>query len=291
IKDASDNPPVIKTPEEPIFEIKDRMKIGRNESISKPFPRRVLLTGLSLLLSLVLVSVLYLIFKGPESSNVIQKAIACADPFEIWSTYEGKIRLRSIWADGEEFDELIEINNYNDSYRQSTVSGNQRLISGFENGKYYQEIRDNETNTLLRAFKEDSIDREGIDLWKQHHIALQFCGFLMELENSGLKMNKNAKRVRFQGNRCYSVEFKSDTVLRLNNYFHNTNWILFIDRKDYTHKGGRVENLKLLGHTYNITSIYSGKIIVNRLTLPMCKVNFLSHNNSLFDIEVITSPE
>jgi len=149
IKDASDNPPVIKTLEEPIFEIKDRMTIGRNESISKPFPRRVLLTGLSLLLSLVLVSVLYLIFKGPESSNVIQKAIACADPFEVWSTYEGKIRLRCFFANGAESDELIEINRSANSYRKSSLSGNQRLIRGFENGKYYREIWDNENNTLL----------------------------------------------------------------------------------------------------------------------------------------------
>jgi hypothetical protein len=104
-------------------------------------------------------------------------------------------------------------------------------------------------------------------------------------------MNKNAKRVRFQGNRCYSVEFKSDTALRLNNYFHNTNWILFIDRTDYTHKGARVENLKLSGHTYNITSIYSGKIVVNKLTIPMLRNNFLTLDNSLFDIEIITIPE
>ena len=66
---------------------------------------------------------------------------------------------------------------------------------------------------------------------------------------------------------------------------------MFIDRKDYTHKGGRVENLKLLGHTYNITSAYSGKIVVNRLTIPMLRVNYLTLDNSLFDIEITTIPE
>lgn len=291
IKDVSDNPPEITMTEEPFVEKKERMNVSRDKRKSRLLPRRVILVGLSLLFSLVLVSLLYLIFKGPESSDVIRKAIAFADPYEVWPTYHGKIRLRCFGADGGESDELIEINRYNNSYRKSIVSGNQIRIWGFENGKYYQEIRDNENNTLLRSFKEDEINSEEIELWKQHHTALQFGGLLLELENSGLKMNKNAKRVRFQGNRCYSVEFKSDSTLNPNNYFRNTNWILFIDRTDYSIKGGRMENVKLAVRTYNMTSVFSGKIVLNRLTLPMCKVNYLTLDNSLFNIEIITIPE
>ncbi|MBW6501936.1 MAG: hypothetical protein K0B05_11135 [Bacteroidales bacterium] len=291
IKDASEYPLVTRTPEEPIVEIKERINTGRNKSISKPFPRKKILIGLSLLLLLVLFSVFWLMLKRPDSSDIIQKAISNADPFNRWPVFEGKIRLRCVFASGAESDELIEINRSIDSYKRSLFSKNLTDIIGFEDGKYFHEIWNNENNTLLRSFNEDSIDCEEIDLWKQHQTALHFGGLLLELENSGLKMNKNARRVKFQGNRCYSVEFKSDSALNLNNYFRNTNWTLFLDRKDYSIKGGRMENMKLAGHTFNVFSVSSGKLIFDRLTIPMCKVNFLTLHNSLFDIEIITSPE
>lgn len=113
----------------------------------------------------------------------------------------------------------------------------------------------------------------------------------MEMKNSGLTIEKTAKRIRFQGNRCYSIEFRSDSTLRLNNYYSNTNWKLFIDQKDFTVRGGRIENLKLGGSSYNLYTTCFGKLVVNRLTLPMCKINLLTLDNSLFDIEIITSPE
>ncbi len=288
IKAASDITTSVPEPEKVQGETIKSGKMVQNKYLSKPSPLKRIFIGLSFFLLIFLLAVFCFVLKRPDSNDIIQKAIIKVDPLNRWPTYAGKIRLRNI-SSNREFDEIIEINRNNDSYRRSFFSNNQTVTSGIENGKYFREIRNTESNTLIRSFKEDSIDREDIDMWKQHH-TMHF-GLLMELQNSGLRASKKAKRVNFQGNKCYSVEFNSDPALHLNNYFSNTSWTLFIDRHDFTVKGFGVKNLKFSTSTYNLNIIGFGELVINNLAIPMCKMYFLTHDNSMFWIDIFTRPD
>ncbi len=264
-------------------------KILQNKYLPNPSPLKKIPIALSFFLLIIILAVFCLVLKRPPSNDIIQKAIIKVDPLNRWPTYAGKIRLTNIWLTGTETNEVIEINNYDNSYRHSNISNNQTEIRGIENGKYFREFRNTADNALIRSFREDSINSEEIDFWRQHH-KIHF-GTLMELQNSGLRIGKTAKKVNFQGNKCYSVEFNSDPALQLNNYFNDSNWTIFIDRNDFTLKGARIENFRFFSNTYNVNILGFGELVINNLTIYMCKMYILSHDNSLIFIDIITRPD
>jgi len=267
-------------------EPRQRLSEGTNTKYLKPFNNKKIHIGIVVLVVLFAFIAIFSLLRRKSSDVILQKAIYSVDPYSKWSGYAGKIRLRNIRINAEsEYNELIEINRRYNTYRRSIISKDKTTVLGIENGSYYREIWSNDNKMLGKSFIGDSIERQDMLFWQEHHIC-QF-GLLMELKNSGLKMRKIAKRINFKGNKCYAIEFKSDSTLKLNLYFKNTDCTVFLDQMDYSFKGYLFESLKGL----NAYAVISGQLLINDVYIPMCRNYFLTSDDSFMGIDLITRPD
>lgn len=287
IKVASGTPIDIQEPEKQRPEKVTSREIPYKKYSFKHTSRKRIIAGSSILLLTVLLVFIFMVSKGSDSEELLQKAINAVDPYTRWPEYTGRIRLRNIQINAvTEYNEIIEINRRNDNYYRTAILKDHIIKSGIKNGSYFYEVWNSSDNTIIKTTPEDSIDKQDMLFYKEHHTCQ--IGLPMELKNSGLKMSKVAKRVNFQGNKCYSIDFLSDSTLQIGDYFKNTNWTIFLDQKNYILKGYKFENLY---GVYNMYVIISGNLIINDLNIPMCKSYFLTSNNSFLGIDLITRPD
>jgi hypothetical protein len=219
---------------------------------------------------------------GITSEQVLEKAINCSDFLHKWDNYNGKINLRTVWANGTHSDELIEIHTKEGFYKSVYTAGDLRYTKGIIDGKCIREINGNSNPD------EEQIKRYDLDCDRIHYVKqLNYChfGLLMELKNSGLALQKEVGKVNFRGDNCLSLTFKCDTSKVNSAYFNNLNFIVYLDPGDYSIKG-----VKWFGRI-NAYIVFSGVINVNGIKIPLCKAYFSSEDNSLKFIDIFSLPD
>lgn len=247
--------------------------------------KRKIFLGIFISIILCFIATVIILQKNSDSTEILTKAILVVDPYNNWPTYEGKIRLRNIRINAEsEYNEIIEINRRTDTYKRTAISSHQKEISGIQNGRYFHEIWNTDNNSLVKAFKEDSIVRKDLAYFQEHHTCK--FGLLMELKNSGLKLSPNTRHVKFQGIKCFTIDFKFDSTLKINNYFAR-NWTVFLDQKDFSLKGYQCDDFS--GIRWYV--VLSGKSVINDISVPICNTYFFSSNDSFWMLDLITRPE
>jgi hypothetical protein len=249
--------------------------------------RKIILSALVSAI-LIFLALIYLLGTRINSTEIFQKAILAVDPYGNWPTYKGVIRLRNIRINAElEYNEIIEIDRGSDIYRRTFLLPDQKEISGFQNGRYYHEVW-NAKNNKVKVTMQDSIDKEYIDTFKEHHTCL--FGLLMELKNSGLQLRKKARKVNFHDAKCYSIDFTYDSTLKVDNYFKR-NWTVFLNRKDFSLKGYQTSSQE--GDTFGVKyyTIFSGRFNLNYITIPLCITYYLNPDDSFLFLDIITRPE
>jgi hypothetical protein len=258
-----------------------------HSNIKLPGRKAIIFTMLALIMISVLVILYPLIlnkkiFTEVNSSEILNKAISYCDFYHKWGNFQGKIRLRTVWENGNQSDETIEIQTKEDFYRSSIDFGYVRLIRGIKDGQCFQEINGNKSPSP-EQIKYYGLDCSRIHYYKQHH----YChfGLLMELKTSGLTLQKKVKRVKFSGQECITLTFLNDTVKVKNEYFAGENCNVFLDPFNYTMKG-----IKWFGET-NMYIVFSGILSVNDIKIPLCKTYFNSNDNSLKWIDVFSIAE
>ena len=132
------------------------------------------------------------------------------------------------------------------------------------------------------------IKRYDLDCDRIHYIReLHYChfGLLMELKNSGLILQKEVEKVKFNGDNCLSLTFLCDTSKIINHYFNNLNFIVYLDPGDYSIKG-----MKWFGRL-NAYVVFSGVLNVNGIKIPLSKAYFSSDDKSLKFIDIFSLPD
>jgi hypothetical protein len=272
---------------EPLAEIKKEKRRKKIEKPSKLTKRRLLIGSIILLSIITILKTYPLIFERDRFKNtseeILKKAIAFCDFYQDWDNYYGKIRLRTFWENGNNSDEIIEIQTKENFYQSSLSSGDMKFTRGVKNGKCFQEINGNK-NPGDELIKEYGLDCKSIHYYKEHH----YChfGLLMELKTSGLVLQKRVETTKFSGNKCLALTFKCDTTRIRNDYFSETNSIIvYLDPENYSMKG-----IKEFGKM-NFYIVFSGILNVNRIKIPLCKTYFNSDDNSLKWIDVFSIAE
>jgi len=265
----------------------DSYPIIKNRSTSQP-KKKILLSSL-VFAFLIFVAFVFLQRTRNSSSEILQKAILVVDPYGNWHAYQGIIRLRNIRVNAAfEYNEIIEINRDSDAYKRTFLFSNQKETSGIQNGIYFNEVRD-VNNNKIKVTMQDSIDKEGIAFYKEHHTCL--FGLLMELKNSGLQLSKRARKVNYQGAKCYSIDFTYDSTLKVNDYFKR-NWTIFLNRKDFSLKGYQTSvPLQFPNSGALFYTIFSGRFNLNYITIPLSITYYFCSDDSFYMLDVITRPE
>ena len=273
-------------PDEPITEVTNeniRKNSGRTLKITKS---NLLKSSFVLMIFLAILIGYPLIFEKDGIHNtgeqVLDKAINCCDFFHKWDNYSGKINLRTVWANGTHSDELIEIQTKEGFYKSTYSGGDKRYIKGIINGKCIREINGNGDPDP------ELIKKYDLDCDRIHYIReLHYChfGLLMELKNSGLILQKEVEKVKFNGDNCLSLTFLCDTSKIINHYFNKLNFIVYLDPGDYSLKG-----MKWFGRL-NAYVVFSGVLNVNGIKIPLSKAYFSSDDKSLKFIDIFSLPD
>lgn len=237
---------------------------------------------------LILIALIFLLKTRNSSNEIFKNAILAVDPYGNWPTYKGVIRLRNIRINAEfEYNEIIEIDRGSDTYTDSYLLPDKKETSGFKDGRYFHEVWTASDNNIKSTIQ-DSIDKERIATFKEHHTCL--FGLLMELKNSGLQLSKKARRVNYHGAKCYSLDFTYDSTLKVNKYF-NRNWTVFLNRKDLSIKGYQTSSNEGITLGTGYYTIFSGRFNLNYITVPLCITYYLNSDDSFLFMDVITRPE
>jgi hypothetical protein len=268
---------------------KEKVKAERERSLNLPWEK--IITGvIAFAVLIALILVFPEIFKKDKyadlnSAEILQKAISICDPVGNWDVVSLKIHLIHIRIDGKIYsDEIIEIDNKKDYYQCNSVfSGNLRITKGTKDGKYFREIN-GDSNPSEELIKEHGLIDEDIQFMKEHHKCV--IGLLMELNESGLTLEKKIESAKFRGNECIRLNFTHDTINTKNNFMTGSQFSVYIDPVNYSLKGYDF----LTGKT-GWSIIYIGNNLINGINIPMCQMFYNMVNDSFQALDIITKVE
>ena len=222
-------------------------------------------------------------FNGFTSEEILNKAIGIIDPTNDWSSrYDGKIRVRKITMNAEyEWDDIIEIDNENGYWKNRIFSGKGGWCA--KNGEYYRFVITDNNNSEVDEIVKDSILLERIR-WERMYDYCLF-GFLMELKSSGLILDKQIIRKKFQRHDCLALTFTSNDSKVEEYYFKGVNCTIFIDQLNYSLKGYSFKDPKKNKDYY---CILAGTVIVHQQTIPMSRIYYNNSDDSFIGIDIIT---
>jgi hypothetical protein len=221
------------------------------------------------------------LFKNNSSEEILNKAIMAVDPYDNWQDYHGKIRLRNVRIDAEdEYNEIIEIWTKNDDYKRIWISDTQKIVTGFNNSKFFGYEIKNNNDTINRISISDSNTYYGTRYFRRHH----FCqfGLLMELKKSGMTLDRKVTKEDFQGKKCLKLLFTSQGEEVKEDYFKGSVWTIFIDPLNYSLKGYKIKS-----SNKEYVVVLNGNIRVSGLNIPLCKIWYISPDNFLM-MDIIT---
>ena len=179
-----------------------------------------------------------------------------------------------------EYNDVIEIDNHI-GYWSHNHSGSRGKGWFVKNGEYYRSKVNNNSDV-------DIIEKDSSVLNSMRETRrVDYCqfGFLMELKNSGLILDKQIIRKKFQDHNCFALTFNSKDSKVLDNYFKGVNCTIFIDEQNYSLKGYTYENPK---ENQSYYCIVAGTVIVNDIIVPMCRIFYNSSDDSFMGINIIT---
>jgi hypothetical protein len=249
---------------------------------------RILLISGALVIP-VLISIIFgnfPIFKKSEDSGqseqILEKAISNCDFYHKWENFHTRVRLFTVYENGSHNDEIIEIQTREGFYQSTFSSGDLHCIKGVKDGVCFREI-DGDKNPDPRLVIRYSLDNRRIRYMKELH----YChfGLLMELKKSGMKLQKEVKKEVFNGSKCLALTFLSDSTQVQNEYFRDLNYVVYLDRNDYSMKG-----VQWFGRL-NAYIIFSGIINVNGIKVPLSRTVINSEDNSVKYIDMMTFAE
>jgi hypothetical protein len=216
-----------------------------------------------------------------SGEEVLNKAIEYYDVFHSWNNYYGKVKAINIRDNGTMYEEVVEINTRDGFYQRTSISGNDKVVVGIINGQCFSEINgeSNPSRDIIKEWWSGGCD--DLRRLKQHQYFE--LGMLMELQTSGLTLEKTVKTADFLGSECYALTFTCDTNKVKNNYFREGYWVVYLDPQNYSVKGYK------LGSGYYV--VCSGILDVNGIKVPICKSYFRTKDNSYISVEVFAKAE
>jgi hypothetical protein len=222
-------------------------------------------------------------FKGMTSEEILNKAISIIDPTNDWkSRYDGKIRARYITMNAEyDWSRIIEIDNETGYWKNQMIDGNDGWYA--KNEEYHRFKVNANNNSQEDEIVKDSILLDRIQ-WERMHDYCLF-GFLMELKGSGLNLDKQITRKKFQGYNCLALTFNSKDSRVPDNYFKEVDCTIYIDQLNYSLKGYTYKDPRKNKDYY---CILAGTIIVHQQTIPICRIYYNNSDDSFLGIDIIT---
>jgi hypothetical protein len=239
-----------------------------------------LILGLLLIAVIVIFQNKFFGFKY-ESDEVLEKAISYYDFMQTWNNYTGKVHLITISKSTDSYsEEILEIQTKERYYKDIVIDRDKEIIRGIQNGECYVE-----TNNK-KYFGEEQVKESGskcadIRFMQEHHY-LHF-GALMELKESGLKLEKKVGSIKFQGSDCLTLTFRSDTNNVNRDYYDEMDISIYLDPLTYSMRGYKVSG------KMNFYAICSGIIIVNGIKMPLCKTYFSNVDNSFLMVDLFNN--
>lgn len=228
----------------------------------------------------IIVSGLFQKTSAQRSTEVINKAIAFYDPQQKWADYSGKVKLITVFPNGNSSGgEIIDIQTKGNSYHCTGISS--KIIKGIKNGECFREVDGNKSpgEDLIKKY---GLDDETIRQYKDWHYS--HFGILMELKASGLVLEDKIENVKFQGNDCLALKFTYNAAKIKNESYKDSNWTFYIDPINSSILGFKEVGMM------NRFVVFSGIFTVNGLKLPLCRTYFNNADNSFVMVDVFMLP-
>ncbi len=106
----------------------------------------------------------------------------------------------------------------------------------------------------------------------------------MELEASGLVLQKDIETVKLDGKDYRAIKFVYDANKLKNQFYKECNVDIYINPIDYSMKGFRFDG------AWNGLALFSGILTINDIRLPLCRVYYNTEDNSFRFVDVFSQP-
>lgn len=163
--------------------------------------------------------------QGPipySAEEILEKSIRFHDPEGKWNAYEGKLKMNVCFpGSGNTYGtEIVEINVPEDYYQWTRLINGYKVVKGIRDGAIFYSLNGNSTPTPeeKEAFW---INEPNIRMMKEHHY--WHFGKFNYLKTSGVELQKEVKRMIFDGRDCYMLTFTGDSARVRHPYFAGEN--------------------------------------------------------------------
>ena len=207
------------------------------------------------------------VLNGPE---LWQKTIAYHDPDGIWEKFNGKVHLISVHANGNVYNEELEIQKEKNFYQSKRFVKDVIAIRGIRDGKAFYSVNGN-NNPSKDEIKRYNLSTARIQQHKEHHTC--HIGLPMELKSAGVEVLDKVENVEFRGKNCYALSFRGDPQ-KVKHEYYAGDWTLYIDPETFAMVG-----VNFNSEDWNSYFVAHGEIEINGIKMPMIK-NYFNKNDS-----------
>ena len=220
---------------------------------------------------------------GPEA---LAKAVRYHDPEGKWSTFQGKVRMVTAFADGSNRgEEIIELRRADHYYKCIRNLGDFHSEKGVENGACFVRINGND-KPGEEEIKKQNLSCEATKDFQYHHSA--HIGWVMEAQSAGLYITDSTVLEDFKGKKCLAVTMEGKKGAVVHPYWEGR-ITLYLDPETFAFSGTRWTPAN--PEYFSLYSIPIGEITVNSIRIPQIKSNYKVKDGSLYFTDVFTYAE
>jgi hypothetical protein len=207
-----------------------------------------------------------------RGQDIWERTIAYHDPYNKWNSYTGILQEITVFANNHYVQETIEINKPDDYYLSTVFQSFGIIKRGMDKGKYFFSLNGNQD--VPAAIKNDfGLSEAGIIGFREQHMG--HFGLPMHLKSSGMKVQRKAKVVDFEGRKCFELSFIGTPETVINKYYEGK-LILYIDTKFYSMRGLKWEPARKPAYYV----VFSKEIEINGVRIPHVMSCYRVENNT-----------